>query len=51
MVLLSLIIGIGLAGFWGAVIAIPVAVFVLEYLSDVEKQKLVPIVTNPESRA
>lgn len=50
VVLLALIIGIALAGFWGAVIAIPVAVFVLEYLSDVEKQKLVPIVTNPERR-
>jgi predicted PurR-regulated permease PerM len=34
------------AGFWGALIAIPVAVFILEYLSDVEKEKLVPITTN-----
>lgn len=50
VVLLSLIIGIALAGFWGAIIAIPVAVFVLEYLSDLEKQKLVPIIDNPESR-
>ena len=32
--------------FWGAVIAMPVAVFVLEYLSDVEKQKLIPIKEN-----
>lgn len=46
VVLLSFLIGITLAGFWGAILAIPVAVFVLEYLSDVERQKLVPITTN-----
>lgn len=50
VVLLAFIMGITLAGFWGAIIAIPVAVFVLEYLSDIEKQKLVPIVTNPEAK-
>ena len=49
VVLLAFIMGITLAGFWGAIIAIPVAVFVLEYLSDVEKEKLAPIVTNPEA--
>ncbi len=46
VVLLSFLIGITVAGFWGAIIAIPVAVFILEYLSDVEKQKLVPITIN-----
>lgn len=46
VVLLSFVIGITVAGFWGAIIAIPVAVFILEYLSDVEKQKLVPITVN-----
>ncbi len=46
VVLLSFLIGITVAGFWGALIAIPVAVFILEYLSDVEKQKLVPITYN-----
>lgn len=50
VVLLAFIMGITLAGFWGAIIAIPVAVFVLEYLSDIEKQKLVPIVINKESQ-
>ncbi len=39
VVLLSFMIGITLAGFWGAILAIPVAVFVLEYMSDVEKKK------------
>ncbi len=44
VVLLAFMIGITLAGFWGAVIAMPVAVFVLEYLSDVEQSKMLPIV-------
>jgi predicted PurR-regulated permease PerM len=49
VVLLSFLIGISIAGFWGALIAIPVAVFTLEYIGDVEKQKLVPItVNNPD---
>lgn len=48
VVLLAFMIGIALAGFWGTIIAIPVAVFVLEYMGDVEKQKLVPVIdTNP----
>ncbi len=46
VVLLSFVIGITVAGFWGAIIAIPVAVFILEYISDVEKQKLLPITVN-----
>lgn len=46
VVLLSFVVGITIAGFWGAIISIPVAVFILEYLSDVEKQKLVPITVN-----
>lgn len=46
VVLLSFLIGITLAGFWGAIIAIPVAVFVLEYMSDIEQRKLVPITAN-----
>lgn len=49
VVLLAFVLGITLAGFWGAIIAIPVAVFVLEYLSDIEKQKLTPILINPEA--
>lgn len=49
VVLLAFVMGITIAGFWGAIIAIPVAVFVLEYLSDIEKQKLAPIITKSES--
>lgn len=39
VVILSLLIGATLAGFWGIILGVPVAVFVLEYLSDVEKKK------------
>ncbi len=46
VVLLSFLMGITVAGFWGALIAIPVAVFILEYIGDVEKQKLVPVTIN-----
>jgi predicted PurR-regulated permease PerM len=45
VVLLSLLIGISLAGFWGAILALPVAVLVLEYLSDMEKSKEIITVT------
>ncbi len=46
VVLLAFLIGITLAGFWGAIIAMPVAVFVLEYMSDIEKRKLIPVTQN-----
>jgi predicted PurR-regulated permease PerM len=46
IVMLSFLIGISLAGFWGALLAIPVAVFVLEYLGDVEKSKYVTVTEN-----
>lgn len=46
VVLLAFMIGISLAGFWGAIVAMPVAVFVLEYMSDVEREKLAPIVVH-----
>lgn len=46
VVLLAFLVGITLAGFWGAIIAMPAAVFVLEYMGDIEKRKLVPIETN-----
>lgn len=46
IVLLAFLMGITLAGFWGALIAIPVTVFILEYLGDLEKHKLVTVRTN-----
>lgn len=46
IVLVAFLIGINLAGFWGALLAIPVAVFVLEYLGDIEKSKYVTVTEN-----
>jgi predicted PurR-regulated permease PerM len=46
IVLVSFLIGISLAGFVGAILAIPIAVFVLEYLGDVEKSKYVTVTEN-----
>jgi len=40
VVVLSLLIGYTLAGFWGVVLAIPVAVILLEFLDDREKKKI-----------
>lgn len=45
IVLLSFLIGITLAGFWGAVIAMPAAVFILEYIGDIEKKRSIIRVT------
>jgi len=39
VVILSLLIGFELAGFWGIILAIPVAVVLMEYMSDLEKEK------------
>ena len=48
IVLVAFLVGITLAGFWGALLAIPFAVLILEYLSDVEKNRYVPV-TEKES--
>ena len=40
VVILSVLIGLQLAGFWGLVLAVPVAVSLLEFLSDIEKKKI-----------
>jgi predicted PurR-regulated permease PerM len=46
VVILSVLIGAKLAGLWGVLLAIPVAVCLLEYLSDVEKGKSVRYTTS-----
>jgi predicted PurR-regulated permease PerM len=46
IVLVSFLIGITLAGFWGALLAMPIAVLVLEYLGDVEKSRYVTVTEN-----
>lgn len=40
VVILSILIGGTLAGFWGVVLAIPCAVCLLEFLDDLEKKKI-----------
>jgi predicted PurR-regulated permease PerM len=40
VVILSVMIGFELAGVWGIVLGIPVAVFIMEFMSDIEKKKL-----------
>lgn len=40
VVILAILIGAQLAGFWGVILGIPVAVLLLEYFSDVEKGKV-----------
>jgi len=39
VVIISVLIGIKIAGFWGLILAIPVAVTILEYIKDVENKK------------
>lgn len=40
VVILSILIGAKLAGFWGLILAVPVAVAILEYTNDIEKRKI-----------
>lgn len=40
VVILSLLIGLKLAGFWGIILAMPVAVFLLELFTDLEQKKI-----------
>jgi len=40
VVILAAVIGFELGGFWGLVLAIPVSVFLMELVSDVEKHKI-----------
>jgi predicted PurR-regulated permease PerM len=40
VVILSLLIGAELAGLWGVILAIPCAVFLFEFLDDIEKKKI-----------
>ena len=39
VIILSVLIGFELGGVWGAILAIPLAVIVMEFLSDIEKNK------------
>ena len=48
VIILSALIGFELGGFWGIVLAIPVAVVVMEFLSDIEKNKTLARTSNKE---
>ncbi|MEI6316333.1 MAG: AI-2E family transporter [bacterium] len=39
VVILSILIGLNLAGFWGIILAIPVSVFLMELFEEIKKQK------------
>jgi predicted PurR-regulated permease PerM len=40
VVILALFIGATLAGFWGIILAVPVSVLLIEYLTDIEEDKV-----------
>lgn len=40
VIILSALIGFELGGFWGILLAIPVAVVIMEFLNDIEKDKI-----------
>ena len=46
VIILSVLIGFELGGFWGLVLAIPVAIIVMEFLSDIEKNKVIARTSN-----
>lgn len=46
VIILSVLVGFELGGFWGAILAIPVAVVMMEFLNDIEKDKILAR-TNP----
>ena len=41
VVILSVLVGAQLAGFWGLILAVPVVVAILEYSNDVERNKVI----------
>lgn len=41
VVILAVLVGVSLAGFWGLILGVPVAVTMLEYVGDLEKERLI----------
>jgi len=50
VVILSILIGYELGGIWGMILAIPIAVFVMELMSDLEKRKAATRPSNEPSK-
>ena len=46
VVIIAAVVGFELGGFWGLVLAIPVAVFIMELVSDLEKKKISSKITD-----
>ncbi len=46
VVIISLLVGGTLAGFWGVILAVPCAVALLEFLDDIEKKKVIAVKTD-----
>ncbi len=46
VIILSILIGFELSGIWGALLAIPLAIIVMEFLSDIEKDKILTRISN-----
>ena len=46
VIIIAALIGFELGGFWGLVLAIPVSVFIMELLSDLEKKKISSRINN-----
>ncbi|OGI59826.1 hypothetical protein A2814_02395 [Candidatus Nomurabacteria bacterium RIFCSPHIGHO2_01_FULL_38_19] len=46
VIILSILIGFKLAGAWGFILAIPLAIVIMEYLNDIEKNKILARVGN-----
>ncbi len=40
VVIIAILVGFDLAGFWGFILAIPAAVAIMEFLNDIEKEKV-----------
>ena len=40
VIILSALVGFELGGVWGAILSIPVAIIVMEFLSDIERDKI-----------
>jgi predicted PurR-regulated permease PerM len=49
VIILAVVAGFELGGIWGAILAIPLAIIVMEFLSDIEKNKILARTKN-ESR-
>ncbi len=50
VIILSALVGYELGGFWGILLAIPIAVVVMEYLADIEKDKILARAGTNESK-